>query len=163
MGHLVDPSGRRQEGSTGEGRSKGCHRDFLALGGWRRGGTACTSGSAVRFGCHFEEGKNSKKSLEDILSLAPELKNGKESRRFDVENLMVGRHAAPLKHRLFLQFLHDCSTPKLTLLSLVILVNGATQENIEDSREEILSLLFHLLFCFYFLLFFLLNSAIHDT
>ena len=53
MGHLVDPPGRRQQGSAGEGRSEGCHGDFLALGGWRRGGTACTSGSAVRFGCHL--------------------------------------------------------------------------------------------------------------
>ena len=53
VGHLVDPSGRRQNGSAGEGRSEGCHRDLLALGGWRRGGTACTSGSAVCFGCHL--------------------------------------------------------------------------------------------------------------
>jgi len=39
VGHFVDPAGRRQEGSAGDGRSEGCHRDFLALGGWCRGGT----------------------------------------------------------------------------------------------------------------------------
>ena len=46
----IDPAGRGQEGPAGEGRSKGCNCDFLALGGWRRGGTAGTSGSAVGFG-----------------------------------------------------------------------------------------------------------------
>jgi len=39
-GNIVDPAGRRQEGSAGDGRSEGCNRDFLALGRWRRGGTA---------------------------------------------------------------------------------------------------------------------------
>jgi len=48
----VDPAGRRQEGSAGKGRSEGRNREFLALGGRRRG-TAGTSGSAVRFGCHL--------------------------------------------------------------------------------------------------------------
>jgi hypothetical protein len=33
----IDPSGRRQEGSAGEGRSEGCNGDFLALGRRRRG------------------------------------------------------------------------------------------------------------------------------
>ena len=47
VGHFVDPAGRRQEGSAGDGRSEGCNRDFLTLGRWRRGGTAGTSGSAV--------------------------------------------------------------------------------------------------------------------
>ena len=55
VGHFVDPAGRRQEGSAGDGRSEGCNRDFLALGRWRRGGTAGTSGSAVGFGGHTEE------------------------------------------------------------------------------------------------------------
>jgi len=36
----IDPSGRGQEGSAGEGRSEGRNRDFLTLGGWCRGGTA---------------------------------------------------------------------------------------------------------------------------
>ena len=49
VGHFIDPAGRGQEGSTGEGRSKGCNRDFLALGGWCSGGAAGTSGSAVGF------------------------------------------------------------------------------------------------------------------
>ena len=71
VGHLVDPAGRGQQGSAVEGRSKGCHRDFLALGGGRRGGTACTSGSAVRFGCHLFLRK-AKMPVEDIVSLAPE-------------------------------------------------------------------------------------------
>jgi hypothetical protein len=53
VGHFVDPSGRRQEGSAGECRSEGCNRDFLALGRWRRGGTAGTSGSAVGICCHL--------------------------------------------------------------------------------------------------------------
>ena len=48
----IDPAGRGQEGSAGEGRLKWCNRDFLALGGWCRGGTACTSGSVVGFGRH---------------------------------------------------------------------------------------------------------------
>jgi len=42
----IDPAGRRQEGAAWKGRSEGCNRDFLALGGWCRGGTAGTSGSA---------------------------------------------------------------------------------------------------------------------
>ena len=49
----IDPAGRRQEGSAGEGRRKGCNRNFLALGRWRSGGTAGTSGSAVGFCCHY--------------------------------------------------------------------------------------------------------------
>jgi len=53
VGHIVDPSGRRQQGAAWKRRSKGCNSDFLALGGWRRGGTACTSGSAVGFGGHL--------------------------------------------------------------------------------------------------------------
>jgi len=36
-----------QEGSAGESRSEGCNRDFLALEGWRRGRTACTTGSLL--------------------------------------------------------------------------------------------------------------------
>ena len=44
VGHLVDPLGIRQKGSAGKGRLEGRNRDFLALGGWRRGGT---SGSAA--------------------------------------------------------------------------------------------------------------------
>ena len=74
VGHFVDPSGRRQQGSAGESRSEGCNRDFLALGRWRRGGTAGTSRSAVGFGRHlwfFEEGKFDR----GLLSLAPEEKN----------------------------------------------------------------------------------------
>jgi hypothetical protein len=50
----IDPSGRGQNGAAGKTRSKGRNRDFLSLGGWRRGGTACTSGSAVGFGRHFK-------------------------------------------------------------------------------------------------------------
>ena len=55
----IDPAGRGQEGSAGESRSEGRNRDFLALGRWRRGGTAGTSGSAVGFGGHlfWEEAK----------------------------------------------------------------------------------------------------------
>jgi hypothetical protein len=53
VGHLVDPSGRRQQGAAGESRSEGGNRGFLALGRWRGGGTAGTSGSAVGFGGHF--------------------------------------------------------------------------------------------------------------
>jgi hypothetical protein len=54
VGHFVDPAGRRQEGAAGECRSEGSNRDFLALGRWGRGGTAGTTGSALRFcGCHF--------------------------------------------------------------------------------------------------------------
>ena len=45
VGHLVDPAGRGQEGAAWKSRSEGCNRDFLALGRWRRGGTAGTSGS----------------------------------------------------------------------------------------------------------------------
>jgi hypothetical protein len=47
VGHFVDPSGRRQEGSAWKGRSEGYNRNFLALGGWRKRWAACTSVSAV--------------------------------------------------------------------------------------------------------------------
>jgi len=50
VGHFVDPSRRRQERSTGKRRSEGCNRGLPALGGWRRGGTAGTSGSTVGVG-----------------------------------------------------------------------------------------------------------------
>ena len=49
----IDPPGRGQQGSAWKGRSKGCNRDFLALGRWRRRWTAGTSGFAVGFGGHF--------------------------------------------------------------------------------------------------------------
>ena len=53
MGHPIDPSGGGQQGSAGECRSEGRDCDFLALDGWRQGGTAGTLGSTVGFGCHF--------------------------------------------------------------------------------------------------------------
>ena len=84
VGHLIDPSGRRQEGAAWKGRSEGCHRDFLALGGWRRGGTAGTSGSAVRFGGHLSE----EAKMWRTLSLAPEYfgwKMDNDGRRIDTE------------------------------------------------------------------------------
>jgi hypothetical protein len=37
VGHLIDPAGRRQQGSTGKRRSEGHNRDFLAFGRWRSG------------------------------------------------------------------------------------------------------------------------------
>jgi hypothetical protein len=37
VGHLIDPAGRRQEGSAWKSRSEGRNRDFLALGRWRSG------------------------------------------------------------------------------------------------------------------------------
>ena len=43
VGHLVDPTGRRQQGSTGEGRCKGCHRDLLCFVVCRLGLYCCSS------------------------------------------------------------------------------------------------------------------------
>ena len=45
----IDPVGRGQQGSAWKNRSEGCNREFLALGGWRRGRTVGASVSAVGF------------------------------------------------------------------------------------------------------------------
>ena len=80
----IDPSGTGQGGS-GEGRSKGCNRNFLALGrGWR-GWTACTTGSAVGFCCHLFLRKQKSGGR---LSLAPEYichKMDNDGRRIDAD------------------------------------------------------------------------------
>ena len=136
--HLIDPSGRRQEGSTWKSRSKGGNRDFLALGRWRRGGTACTSGSAVRLGGHLFVRKA--KLSGGLCRWPPNTfwcKMDNDGRRIDAEfNSNSTRHHSntlhcraqgqwqrphnPPQHLLsFLSFLHDCFIPKLPLGKII--------------------------------------------